>query len=137
MHLKAARELGVGADLTSGATLVTVPYVVPPILLPLSQLSPLKGKPTATVSKPPQTQIESEPPTKVPKVTGKAIPPAKPPQWAPGSSGLEEGEIPADTQKPVEEGAVGGPVPDTGGADSTDKPGMFLPVYCNQFNYNW
>ena len=137
MHLKAARELGVGADLTSGATLVTVPDVVPPIPLPLSQPKSTKRKPTATVSKSPQTQIESEPPTKVPKVTGKAIPAAKPPQEAPGSSGLEEGEIPADTQEPLEEGAVGDPVPDTGGADSTDKPGMFLPIYCNQFNCNW
>ena len=102
----------------------------------LVSLSPLKET-TATVSNPPQTQIESEPPTKVPKVTGKAIPAAKPPQGAPGSSGLEEGEIPADTQEPLEEGAVGGPVPDTGGADSTDKPCIFLPIYCNQFNHNY
>ena len=36
MHLKAARELGVGADLTSGAVLVTVPDVVSPIPLPQS-----------------------------------------------------------------------------------------------------
>ena len=48
MHLKAARELGVGADLTSGAALVTVPDVVPPIPLPLSQPKSTKRKPTAT-----------------------------------------------------------------------------------------
>ena len=128
MHLKVARELGVGADLISGAAQVTVPNVVPPIPLPLSQPKSTKRKPTATVSKPPQTQtqIESEPPTKETKLTGKAIPCAEPPQGAPGSEGLEEGEIPADTQQPLEEGAVGGTA-----ADSTDKPGMFLPIYCN------
>ena len=137
MHLKAAREFGVGADLTSGAALVTVPDVVPPIPLPLSQPNSTKRKPTATVSKPPQTQIESEHLTKVPKVTGKGIPAAKPPQGAPWSSGFEEGEIlVADKKHPLEEGAVGGPVPDTGAADSTDKPGMFLPIFCNQFNNN-
>ena len=43
-----------------------------------------------------------------------------------GVQGLEEGEIPADTQEPLEDGAVGGPVPGTGAADSTDKPGMFF-----------
>ena len=57
MHLKAARELGVGADLTSGAALVTVPDVVPPIPLPLSQPKSTKRKPTATVSKPPQHKL--------------------------------------------------------------------------------
>ena len=96
----------------------------------LVSLSPLKGNQQPLLANPPK-QIESEPPTKVSKVTGKVIPAAKPPQGAPGSSGLEEGEIPADTQEPLEEGTVGGPVPDTGGVDSTDKPGMFLPVYCN------
>ena len=55
MHLKVARELGAGPNLTSGATLVTVPDVVPPIPLPLSQPKSTKRKPTSTVSKPPQT----------------------------------------------------------------------------------
>ena len=58
MHLKAARELGVGADFTSGAALVIVPDVVPPIPLPLSQPKSTKRKPTATVSKPPKHKLK-------------------------------------------------------------------------------
>ena len=85
MHLKAARELGTGADLTTGAALVTVPDVIPPVPLPLGQPKSTKRKPTATISKPPQTESEKEPPTKYPKVTGKASanPAAIPAQGAP------------------------------------------------------
>ena len=86
----------------------------------------IKGKPTATVSKPPQSQ--NEPPTKDPKVTGEASanPAANPPKGAPGKrSGPEEGEITGDTEQPIEEGAFGGPEPETGAADSTDNPSMF------------
>ena len=69
MHLKAAREFGIGANLTTGAALVTIPDVVPPILHVLGQPKLIKRKPTSTVSKPPQTETENEPPTKDPKVT--------------------------------------------------------------------
>ena len=95
MHLQVAREFWVGADLTSGAALVTVPDVVPPVPLPLGQPKSIKRKPTSTVSKPPQTETETEPPTKDLKVTGKAsaTPTANHPKGAPGkSSGLEEGK---------------------------------------------
>ena len=125
-HLQAAREFGIGANLTTGAALVTIPDIVPPIPLTPGQPKSIKRKPTATVSKPPQSQ--NEPPTKHPKVTGEASanPAANPPKGAPGKrSGPEEGEISGDTEQPIEEGAFGGPEPETGAADSTDKPGMF------------
>ena len=125
-HLQAAREFGIGANLATGAALVTIPDIVLPIPLTPGQPKSIKRKPTATVSKPPQSQ--NEPPTKHPKVTGKASanPAAKPSKGAPGKrSGPEEGEISGDTEQPIEEGAFGGPEPETGAADSTDKPGMF------------
>ena len=163
-HLKAARDFGTGANLTTGAALVTIPDVVPPIPHAPGQPKLIKRKPTSTVSKPPQTETQNDPPTmrgllnersssigssfstvsakpiplavvsldsrykKNPKVTGKtsATPTANPPKEAPGkSSGPEEGEITGDTEQPIEEGSVGGPEPETGAADSTDKPGIF------------
>ena len=83
-HLQAAREFGIGANLTTGAALVTIPDIVPPIPLTPGQPKSIKRKPTATVSKPPQSQ--NEPPTKDPKVTGEASanPAANPPKGAPG-----------------------------------------------------
>ena len=131
MHLKAAREFGAGANLTSGAALVTVPDIVPPIPLSFGQSKSTKRKATSTVSKPPQTETETELPSKDPKVTGEASAnPAAP--LAPGkSTGVEKAEIPADTENPFQEGAVGGPEPQTGAADSTDKSGMLKHVYCN------
>ena len=110
MHLKAARELGLGqiSHLVQHWWQFLMLCLL--FLCLLVSLSLLKGNQHPLLANTPQTQIESEPPTKGPKVTGKAIPTAKPPQGAPGSSGFEEGEIPADTQEPLEEGAVGGPV---------------------------
>ena len=131
-HLQAAGEFRIGANLTTGAALVTIPNIVPPIPLAPGQPKSIKRKPTATVSKPPQSQ--TEPPVKDPKETGEAsaTPAANPPKGAPGkSSVLEEGEITGDTEQPIEEGAA-----DTGAADSIDKPGMFQHIYCNQFNRN-
>ena len=125
-HLQAAREFGIGANLTTGAAPVTIPDIMPPIPLAPGQPKSIKRKPTATVSKPPQSQ--NEPPTKHPKVTGEASanPAAKPSKGAPGKrSGPEEEEISGDTEQPIEEGEFGGPEPETGAADSTDKPGMF------------
>ena len=119
-HLQAAREFGIGANLTTGAALVTIPDIVPPIPLMPGQPKSIKRKPTATVSKPPQSQ--TEPPAKYPKVTGEAsaTPAANPPKGAPRKS-----SCPGDTEQPIEEDAFGGPEPKAGAADSTDKPGMF------------
>ena len=125
-HLQAAREFGFGVNLTTGAALVTIPDIVPPVPLMPGQLKSIKRKPTATVSKPPQSQ--TEPPAKDAKVTGEAsgTPAANPPKGAPGiRSCREEGEITGDTEQPIEEGEFGGPEPEAGAADSTDKPGMF------------
>ena len=125
-HLQAAREFGTGANLTTSAALVTIPDIVPPIPLAPGQPKSIKRKPTATVSKPPQSQ--NEPITEHQKVTGEASanPAANPPKGAPGKrSGPEEGEISGDTEQPIEEGAFGGPEPETGAVHSTDKPGMF------------
>ena len=105
---------------------MTIPDIVPPIPLTPGQPKSIKRKPTATVSKPLQSQTER--PAKDPKVTGEASanPAAKPSKGAPGKrSGPEEGEISGDTEQPIEEGAFGGPEPETGAADSTGKPGMF------------
>ena len=123
-HLQAAREFGIGAHLTTGAALVTIPDIVPPIPLVPGQPKSIKRKPTATVSKPPQSQ--TEPPAKDPKVTGEASgTPAK--KKGPLGKGHvpKEGEITGDTEQPIEEGAFGGPESEAGAADSTDKPGMF------------
>ena len=49
---------------------MTIPDIVPPIPLVPGQPKSIKRKPTATVSQPPQSQ--NEPPTKHPKVKGKA-----------------------------------------------------------------
>ena len=125
-HLQPAREFGIGVNLTTDAALVTIPDIVPPIPLVPGQPKSIKRKPTATVSKPPQSQ--NEPPTKHPKVTGEAsaYPAANPPKGAPGKrSGPEEGEISGDTEQPIDEGTFGGPEAETGAAHSTDKPGMF------------
>ena len=104
---------------------MTIPNIVPHVPLAPGQPKSIKRKPTDTVSKPPQSQ--TEPPTKDPKVTGEAsATPANPPKGAPGKNSCpEEGEITGDTEQPIKEGAFGGPEPDAGAADSTDKPGTF------------